>query len=131
MPVPANYRWLFTDPVAVTTYRVPINPNKMSSPFPPRSLSSAQTIRAHWRIKEDKHHQPHEWTFSGVIRDIGHHDALVLWSQKQNPFSIADHLGRTFTVAPVSFKPNEKRPSATVTAKFDYDFTVLVLEQTV
>jgi hypothetical protein len=127
MPVPANYRWLFEDPVAVTSYRVPINPNKMTSPIRPRTLESVQTIRVHWRIRETKHNTPFEWTFSGVIRDITHHDAFVLWSQKQNPFNISDHLGRQFEVAPVRFKPDEKRPSATVSAKFDYDFTVLVL----
>ena len=127
MPVPSNYRWLFTDPVAVTTYRVPINPNRMTSPYPPKQLSTAQSIRVHWRIRRDSFTKPHEWTFSGVIRDIDHHDALVLWSQKQNPFTIDDHLGRTFNVVSVSFKPNEKRPTARVTARYDYDFTVLVL----
>jgi len=129
MPVPANYRWLFEDPVLSTSYRVQYNPNKMTSPFPARSLSSAQSIRNHWRIKQDKYHTPHEWTFSGVIRTIEHHDDLKFWSQKQNAIHITDHLGRTFKVVPVRFNPSEKRPSATVTAKFDYDFTVLVLEQ--
>jgi len=127
MPVPANYRWLFEDPVLATEYRVPFNPNKMTSPIRPRSLSSVQTIRQHWRIKEEKPHQPFEWTFSGVIRDIDHHDNLLLWSRKQNNIHISDHLGRTFDVVPVRFKPDEKRPSATITAKFDYEFTVLVL----
>lgn len=127
MPVPANYRWLFEDPVAVTSYRVHINPNKMTSPYPARQLDSVQTIRQHWRIRRQRHKQPHEWTFSGVIRDIAHHDALLEWSRKPNSFNITDHLGRTFEVIPVSFKPIEKRPSATVPDKFDYDFTVLVL----
>jgi len=125
MPVPANYRWLFDD--GTNTYRVAINPNRMSSPYPARSLSSVQTIRVHWRIRRQGHHTPHEWTFSGVIRDMDHHDALLEWSRKQIPFDITDHLGRTFTVVPVSFKPIETRPSARIPEKFDYDFTVLVL----
>jgi len=127
MPVPSNYRWLFEDPVAVTSYRVPINPNKMSSPFPAKQLETARSIRNHWRIRRVKNFTPSEWTFSGVIRDIDHHDALYAWSQKQNPFTITDHLGRIFEVVPLRFVPNEKRPSARISAKFDYDFTVLVL----
>lgn len=130
MPVPVNYRWLFEDPVLATSYRVPFNPNKMTSPIRPRTLSSVQTIRVHWRIREDGAKKPYEWTFSGVIRTIDHHNQLLLWSRKNNVIYITDHLGRTFHVIPVRFSPNEKRPSATVTAKFDYDFTVLVLGRT-
>jgi hypothetical protein len=127
MPVPANYRWLFEDPVAVTSYRVPINPNRMTTPYLTKRLETAPTIRGHWRIRRSGHLTPYEWTFSGVIRDMDHHDALLEWSRKPNSFTITDHLGRTFEVVPVSFKPVEKRPSATVPDKFDYDFTVLVL----
>jgi hypothetical protein len=127
MPVPTNYRWLFEDPVAATSYRVPINPNKMTSPFPERSLDSVQTIRQHWRIRETVKNAAHEWRFSGVIRDIDHYDNLYLWSLKPNPFTITDHLGRIFEVVPVRFIPDEKRPSARISAKFDYEFLVYVL----
>lgn len=127
--IPANYRWFFEDLVNSVEYRVAINPNKMTSPYPAKQLTSAQTIRQHWRIRQTGMHQPHEWTFSGVIRDIDHHDALLEWSRKTNVFHITDHLGRTFKVVAVRFNPDEKRPSATITAKFNYDFTVLVLEE--
>jgi len=125
MPVPANYRWLFDD--GVTTYRVPINPNKMSSPFPSKALETSVNLRGVHRTLRRNTLTPNEWTFSGVIRDIDHHDALLLWSQKQIAFDITDHLGRVFNVVPVRFNATEKRPSARIADKFDYDFTVLVL----
>lgn len=125
MPVPANYRWLFDD--GTNQYRVPINPNRMSSPFPTKSLEVLTNVRGRHRTLRRSSLTPHEWTFSGVIRDIDHHDALVTWSQKQIPFTITDHLGRVFNVVPVRFNATEKRPSARITDKFDYEFAVLVL----
>ena len=125
MPVPANYRWLFDD--GVTTYRVPFNPNKMSDPMPNKTLETLPNIHGVHRTLRRGTKTPREWTFSGVIRTQDHYDQLLVWSQKATPFDITDHYGRVFTVVPVRFNPTEKRPSATVPDKYDYDFTVLVL----
>ena len=129
MPVPANYRWLFEDPVASTSYRVPINPNKMSSPFPEKDLDTLTNVYGRIRTLWQNSNAVHEWTFSGVIRDIDHHDALVEWGKKQNLINITDHLGRTFQVLPQRVDITEKRPSARIPDKFDYTFTVLVLKE--
>lgn len=126
MPVPANYRWLFEDAVAATSYRVPINPNRMSSPFRQKQLSTLTNVQGRIRTRMTGHNVPYEWTFSGVIRDIDHHDALLLWSKKKNLISITDHLGREWECLPQRFDVTEKRPSAQIPDKFDYTFTVLI-----
>jgi hypothetical protein len=127
MPVPTNYRWLFEDPILASSYRVPFNPNKMSDPFPQKALEALANVHGVHRTLRRGTMTPKEWTFSGVIREQDHYDQLLFWSQKANPINITDHYGRIFNVVPVRFNPTEKRPSATVPDKYNYDFTVLVL----
>jgi len=126
MPVPANYRWLFTDAVAVTTYRVPLNPNRMTSPYPRRSVETLAHYSGRFRTRKTPT-TPFEWTFSGAIKDQDHHDALKLWSEKGNEITITDHLGRVWTVLPQRFNPGERIPSPRIDDRYNYDFTALML----
>lgn len=129
MPVPANYRWLFYDPVLDESYRVPINPNRMTSPLREKSLDTVTNVFGRIRTRRIDPNAPYEWSFSGVIRDIDHHDALVTWMKKLNLITITDHLGREFQVLPQEINITEKRPSAQKPDKFDYEMTVLVFKR--
>lgn len=127
MPVPSNYRWLFHDLEGnEPDYRVPFNPNRMTSPYKPKRYD---TLRGpNGRIRTLRlNSAPHEWTFSGVIRTDDHYQNLRVWADMPNAIEITDHLGRVWKVLPQRFNANEKRPSARIPDKYDYDFTVLVL----
>jgi hypothetical protein len=127
MPVPPNYRWLFQDPEAnLPDYRVPINPNKMSTPYPPKNVDTLYGINGRNRTRYQAS-STHEWSFSGVIREQDHHDKLLEFARCQNDITITDHLGRVWSVMPVRFVPDEKRPSARKPYKFTYEFVVWVL----
>lgn len=127
MPVPSNYRWLFQDPQAtLADYRVPINPNRMSSPYLGKQLDTLPNLRGRLRTRQSPP-VPFEWTFSGVIRTQAHHDSLLAYSQADNNIHITDHLGRQWDVIPQRFNPTEKRPSVRIADKYDYEFVSLVI----
>lgn len=125
-------RWVFTEVDGGAAYTVPINPDKMSSPFHEREFQHAYGGR---RNGERPFHtvesspRPKEWTFEGVIRTQAHHDALELWSRKPGLVRITDHLGRTFEVLLTSFEPTDRRPNARTSWRLRYVMKALVLRQ--
>lgn len=128
MPVPTNYRWLLEDPEAnLVDYRLPVNPNKMTSPYRSKNLETQSGPSGRMRTKMSYNTAPFEWTWSGKIRDQDHYDKLLEWSRVDNAILITDHLGRQWSVLPQRFNPDEKRPSARVPDKWTYDFVCLVL----
>lgn len=105
-------RWQFRDIKTGETYTVPLNPNEMTSPFPPRQFAykgttagpnggSAVTYEA-WAGTQ-------EWTFGGAILDEQHYKDLLAWSYRQNKVQITDHYGRVFTVVFTQFDAVPKR----------------------
>ncbi len=121
-------RWRFVDPADASVYTVPFNPNKMTSPFPPRAMSTAATTGVDSRpLVFEGGLIGHEWSFSGVILDKAHLDALLFWSKKQNRFFIFDHLGRRFTVAPRQLDATPALRSMSHYWRHDYTFSVYVL----
>lgn len=127
MPVPTNYRWLLEDPQAnIADYRVPINPNKMSSPYKTRSLETMGGVLGRIRTRFSPT-APNEWTWSGVIRTSDHYEKLLEFSRCDNNIHITDHLGQTWDVMPLRFNADEKRPSVRQPFKYSYDFVCWVL----
>jgi cell wall-associated NlpC family hydrolase len=116
-------RWRFTDPVGGDTYTVPINPNTMTSPF--RKTSVSLQGSPHGEVRALAKTTPVEWSFGGVIRTQAHYDALLAWTQKPNPVTITDHLGRTHTIILSAFNPEDAR--AALPTKWNYTITGYVL----
>lgn len=122
-------RWIFTDPVTLDDYTVHINPNAMTSPHRVNATEAYPVSPVDGRIRARRPKpQPREWTFSGVIREQDHYDALLLWSQKEYPIFITDHLGRTWFVLLNEFAPEERQRNATVPDRYRYEMKGYVLE---
>lgn len=118
-------RWTLHDPRLDETYVFPVNPNAMTSPHGPRSLTILATAPVNdapnsaGRIIEAQP-DPYEWQFSGFIRTKGHHDALHKWARKVNRVELTDHLDRTWSIRFTQFDPTEQRPREYVPWKFTY-----------
>lgn len=103
-------RWTFHDPYdsdpATATYVVPINPNKMGSPFPTRRLTTQATTAVDGQVLFfEGARQPATWSFGGVIFDPSHYDALRSWVYDRNHrIEITDHFGRKIVCYLTEFK---------------------------
>lgn len=117
-------RWIFID--GATTWTVPINPNEMSTPYPPKQRQ-AMGNRAGTIFTLQRPPVPHEWTFSGVIRTQAHHDELLTWSQKNKPIRITDHYGRTWEVLITGFNAEDRRPTQQTPWRMKYTMRTLML----
>jgi hypothetical protein len=119
-------RWVFHDPVALESWTVPFNPNKMSSPYRKKAQDLTPASPIDGRIRVTEVDQPVEWSFSGMIRTQAHYDELLRWRDKANPVTITDHLGRTFTILLTNFAPEDVRSSNPT--KWSYTMTGYVLD---
>lgn len=104
----AHLRWTFTDPTTGETWTVPLNPNTMSSPHPPRNIQAMATTGGR-AIMTEAPVAPYEWTFGGEILTAEHYAKLKEWSEKKNQVVVSDHYGRRITLAFVHFSPEPKR----------------------
>lgn len=129
MPPPANYRWLFEDPALATSWRVPRNPDQMTSPFQQRSTKAdvmgPEARPRSWRQPQDLT----EWSFSGSIASGTHHDDLLFWLQKPGLLQITDHFGRTFEVKVTEYQINERKPTQANAYRGTYSVKTLVLRR--
>lgn len=124
------HRWELRDPATSETWTFPLNPNRMTSPHAPRSLTimatapsqAAQTMQG--RVIENNQ-DPYEWTFSGRIRTQEHHDELYRWSRKVGRLELTDHFDRVWSIRMIQFIPDEKRPSQRAPWRFEYDVKTL------
>lgn len=107
------------------TYTVPINPNEMTSPWPERKFLYRTTTagRNGANVVYEARADLTQWTFSGVILDQSHHEALRHWSEKPNVVYVTDHLGRTFKVLFVKFDP---KPKAAYGKPWKHEYTMSV-----
>lgn len=103
-------RWVFNDPTTgadPATYTVPLNPDKMSSPFlAPRNLTVKTTTSVGGQpLVWEGQTPPTEWTFSGTCLDSDHLEAMITWRQKTAITTITDHFNRTWQVYWMDFQP--------------------------
>jgi len=118
-------RWTLFDQALAEAWTFPVNPNKMTSPHGPRSLTILSTAptnttsSSHGRVVEGNM-EPYEWQFSGSIRTQEHHDELRRWTRKVNRLMLTDHFDRTWWVRFTGFEVDEKRPSTHTDWRFDY-----------
>lgn len=102
--------WTFYDPVLAVTYSPPIGPDRMTSPFSERSLTSrATTSHRGQAITWQGSPTPVAWSFSGRLLTQAHYEALQAWYAKPNRIRITDHLTRTYECFITDFSPEPQR----------------------
>lgn len=104
-------RWRFRDPYdpnpRSSSYQLPINPNKMTSPFPTRKLNSAYTTAVDGQVLlTEGAATPAAWTFGGEIFNAAHYDMLRSWVyERRRRITITDHFGRDIVCVLEKFDP--------------------------
>lgn len=125
-------RWILTEPSTSATWTMPINPDRMTSPFPVRkNISTAYGSRKGTDRVRSFMSSPdiHEWSWEGVIRSEEHYDSLVEWASKTSAIHVTDHLNRTWEVVFRKFEPTDRKPTANVPWRLRYKMTALVLRR--
>ncbi len=91
-------RWRIINPndsnAATREYRFPQNPEKMTSPYPKKSVTSSGTPRGRILLWQGGT-GAQQWSFSGPILNKKHLDDLAHWVYDiRNRLVIEDHYGR-------------------------------------
>ena len=129
-PAIAVQRWLLRDTATNAQWRMPINPDSMTSPLPRRQMKHAGGWRADQRVRTFiTTPEATEWEWSGVIRTQAHYDQLVTWARKNVAVDVTDHLGRTFRVFITDFNPTDRRPTPHVPWRLRYSMKARILER--
>lgn len=126
-------RWVLQDPADPSpagTYTVPRNPNRMTSPFPARAITSEGTTAIDGQVLLwEGMTTPTQWSFGGTIVDAAHYEALRSWVyDRQGRLFVYDHFGRRLVVVLKEFKadPPEKAKMGRYW-HHDYEISALVL----
>jgi hypothetical protein len=79
----------------------------MGSPFPTRVLSYEGTTAVDGQVLLwEGTRTPANWSFSGVIKNAAHYEALRAWTyDRQGRLFLFDHFGRRLVVVLKEFKP--------------------------
>lgn len=121
-------RWRFDDPSTLETYTFAINPNEGGTPTRQKQFQYQSTAAPDGKtIVFEGRDQPKKITFSGVLTDEAHYDALNTWFDHQNQIQLTDDLQRSFYIVIESLTMTRKR-SATTPWKHDYTVTATVVD---
>lgn len=124
-------RWKLKDMTTSDEVTFPFNPNTMSSPHAPRSTVTQATSPVDGTVRAVRPRPPvKDWAFGGFIRSEEHYDLLDSWVQRGVPVELTDHLGRTFLLRLIQFRPKERRPTRIVAWRFTYEMRATVLRRT-
>lgn len=118
--------WVLSDPVTAATWTMPINPDKMTSPHPRKTLQHVRGTDGKARSTAGRK-QAVEWSWEGVIRSQAHYDALLEWAQKPYPIEVTDHFGHTWSVVIQAFLPVDRRPNPRTPIRLRYTMQTLNL----
>lgn len=94
-------RWRLQDPAdPAEVYTFPRNPNKMSSPFPSRMITTKGTTALDGQVLLwEGVREPKQWSFGGHIKDAAHYEDLRSWVfDRQGRLFLWDHFGRRYVV---------------------------------
>lgn len=127
MPIPSNWRWLWEDPVLVTSWRMPRNPAAMTSPLKVHQTEGMARLTDDRAIAMRRQDAPQEWRFSGPIRDTAFETTLLFWLNKENVLYITDHFGRRWEVAIQTFSIIPRRIGNQGKYLAGYDVSAYVL----
>lgn len=121
-------RWIFEDPLnANEVWTVPMNPNKMTSPY--RGHSTTTTATSPITGQASGIRTPDvavEWQFSGDLKSEAHFNQLLYWAGKPNRIYVTDHLGRKWLCFLTKFDPVPKGTSPTNQWRYTYTVSALV-----
>lgn len=125
-------RWSLYDPSVTETWTMPRNPNKMTSPHPPkqtaifaRNFNFADDQAGISRVLQFRQ-QPYEWSFSGDIRTEQHYEDLRDWSRRVGRLELTDHFDRTWLIRFDSIDIDEQRPTARNAWRFTYTAKAII-----
>lgn len=127
MPVPANWRWLWEDPIALDEWRMPRNPSAMTSPLKTRQTEGLGRMQEDRALALRRQDAPLDWKFSGIIRDLAFETTLLDWAGRENLLFITDHLGRRWEVATNAVSIIPRRTGRPGGYRASYDVSVFVL----
>jgi hypothetical protein len=132
-------RWILKDTSNDESTRVPLNPNKMTTPTFQRSMEFAWGTKANEsspsggisriRAIDNGQQQPTEWSFEGVILKESHYNLLLAWTKRLQLLHITDHLDRTFEVIIQRFDPIERQRTPNNSWKMDYTMSCMLLRR--
>lgn len=99
-------RWVFQDPYNDDEYTFHFNPSEMTSPHGPKRIEFAATTAVRGeKIAFEGSTEPVQWQFSGSIHIKEMHDALLVWSKKNNRIWVTDHFGRAWLIYITNYAP--------------------------
>jgi hypothetical protein len=124
----ARIAWQFTDPIAIETYDLLINPNEGGTPSKGKSMTYLNTAGADGKILAFEGRAAAEQvTVSGVILIQEHYDKLLEWYNKNNFINIVDDLGRSFNVYITGFSAQRQR-SVSHPWRHNYTLTYVIVD---
>ena len=91
----------------IGTYTMPVNPNVMSTPMNQVRMDPRTDGTAPYGHRAPT--VPGELSFGGLLYGQAQYNALATWVATGGLTVIVDHLGRTFSVIPVRFEPEDRR----------------------
>jgi hypothetical protein len=130
-------RWQFHDPHLNEAWIVPLNPNRMTSPFREKNVTTKHTTALDGQVLLwEGAPPPKQWSFGGAILSEEHYAELKRWVEKQHRTRIRDHFGRWMTVYLIKFDPEPKRAvnlqttvaNADAYWRHEYTIEALILE---
>jgi hypothetical protein len=119
----ATVRWILEDvgPGGVT-YTVPNNPARMSSPHPPRNLTTGHTTSPEGQaLVWEGATRPYPWEFEGYCGTEDFYNHLKLFCDIGRRFYLHDHRGRTWIV---SFDVFDAKPRRDINNPWAHDYTM-------
>lgn len=123
-------RWTLKDTTTDEVVALPYNPNTMSSPHAARNTVTTAVSPIDGQVRTMRPRRPvKDWTFGGIIRTEAHYTLLQTWVERGVPVELTDHLGRTFLLRLVHFRPKDRRPTPYVTWRLKYEMSATVLRR--
>jgi len=126
----AVLRWRLQDPANPgDEYTFPISPNRMSSPFPQRLVTTKGTTAVDGQVLLwEGATEPTNWEFGGAILNAAHYEALRSWVyDKPGRMFLWDHFGRRYDLVFKEFKPEAERMKVGRYWYHGYTITALVV----
>lgn len=120
-------RWVFDDPVDLTTYTFEINPTEGGRPAFKKHIQYQNTVAPGGAVLVfEGRDEPQVIEVTGTILTQSTYDAFVLWFNKRHQIFLTDDQGLQYTIYITEFTPKRVR-SALYPWKHTYTLRATVL----